>query len=200
MIKFRRQGGGTSSSDAAQAPTSLAYGEPAVASDGTIYIGSGSGKVVSRVKNADSAVMADDVDPEKYYKMTQIDQKVNDLSDDLQKEINAVAARYKVSLKYSSWQSSTSSEQQKGYKYVQTAPTSGITSGAPQTNSSSEFLSGCGFKPTGNSTTDETLAKVLEIINAGVTTTQDNGVVRVLVKEKPTADIDAYWTIRTQIS
>ena len=52
MIKLRRQGGGTSSSSAAQAPSSLSYGEPAVASDGTLYVGDGSGGVASKVKNA----------------------------------------------------------------------------------------------------------------------------------------------------
>lgn len=52
MIKLKRQDGGTSSSSAAQAPTSLSYGEPAVASDGTFYVGDGSGGVVSKIKNA----------------------------------------------------------------------------------------------------------------------------------------------------
>lgn len=55
MIKLRRQDGGTSSSSAAQAPASLSYGEPAVASDGTFYVGDGSGEVVSKVKNAEDA-------------------------------------------------------------------------------------------------------------------------------------------------
>lgn len=52
MIKFKRQGGGTSSSASAQKPSSLAYGEPAISSDGTIYVGDGSGNVSSKVEKA----------------------------------------------------------------------------------------------------------------------------------------------------
>lgn len=55
MIKFKRQDGGPSSSSPAREPDSLAYGEPAIASDGTIYAGDGSGKVKSLVKNAKKA-------------------------------------------------------------------------------------------------------------------------------------------------
>lgn len=55
MIKLKRQDGGTSSSSVAQAPTSLSYGEPAVSSDGTLYVGDGSGGVASKVKNAHDA-------------------------------------------------------------------------------------------------------------------------------------------------
>lgn len=46
MIKFRRQGGGQSSSEAAKVPSTLAYGEPAIASDGTLYVGDGKGGVI----------------------------------------------------------------------------------------------------------------------------------------------------------
>lgn len=52
-IKFKRQGGGSSNSNVAAAPTSLNYGEPAIDSAGNLYVGNGSGKVVSRVKNAE---------------------------------------------------------------------------------------------------------------------------------------------------
>lgn len=58
MIKFKRQDGGPSSSNIAREPTSLAYGEPAIASDGTIYVGDGSGKVKSLVLNAKKAFNA----------------------------------------------------------------------------------------------------------------------------------------------
>lgn len=52
-IKFKRQGGGNSNSNVAAAPKSLNYGEPAVDSAGNLYVGNGSGAVVSRVKNAE---------------------------------------------------------------------------------------------------------------------------------------------------
>lgn len=51
-VYFKRQGGGTSSNIVAKAPSSLAYGEPAIDTDGTIYVGNGKGKVVSKVKDA----------------------------------------------------------------------------------------------------------------------------------------------------
>lgn len=44
-IKFKRQGGGSTNYNSATAPTSLKYGEPAVDSAGTLYIGDGSGAV-----------------------------------------------------------------------------------------------------------------------------------------------------------
>ena len=51
-VYFKRQGGGTSSPTVAKAPTSLAYGEPAIDSAGVIYVGNGKGEVVSKVKHA----------------------------------------------------------------------------------------------------------------------------------------------------
>ena len=50
MIRFRRQKGGTTCSEAAAAPAALRYGEPGVDSAGTVYMGDGAGNVVSRVK------------------------------------------------------------------------------------------------------------------------------------------------------
>lgn len=58
MIKFRRQGGGDSSSVPAIKPSSLAYGEPALASDGTLYTGDGNGKVKSLVENSKKSFRA----------------------------------------------------------------------------------------------------------------------------------------------
>lgn len=52
MIKFKRQDGGNSSSSPAKKPGSLAYGEPAVSSDGTFYAGDGAGNVKSLVENS----------------------------------------------------------------------------------------------------------------------------------------------------
>ena len=63
----------------------------------------------------------------------------------------------------------------------------------------SEFLTGCGYDPTGVAATDEILDEVLAIVNAGVTRSLDGGKVRVIVKEKPAADIVVNWTIRTEV-
>lgn len=51
-VYFKRQGGGKSSDLAAKAPPTLEYGEPAVDSDGVLYVGNGKGKVVSKVQEA----------------------------------------------------------------------------------------------------------------------------------------------------
>lgn len=51
-VYFKRQGGGKSSDLAAEAPPTLEYGEPAVDSDGVLYVGNGKGKVVSKVQEA----------------------------------------------------------------------------------------------------------------------------------------------------
>lgn len=54
-VQLKRQGvvNAASCSDSPLKPTSLAYGEPAIDSAGYLYIGDGSGKVVSRVRYAD---------------------------------------------------------------------------------------------------------------------------------------------------
>ena len=51
-VYFKRQGGGKSSDLTAEAPPTLEYGEPAVDSDGVLYVGNGKGKVVSKVHEA----------------------------------------------------------------------------------------------------------------------------------------------------
>lgn len=51
-VYFKRQGGGKSSDLTAEAPPTLEYGEPAVDSDGVLYVGNGKGKVVSKVQEA----------------------------------------------------------------------------------------------------------------------------------------------------
>lgn len=56
MIKLRRQDGGASSVSPAQPPEALEYGEPAVASDGTLYVGDGSGGVVSKIHDAENGL------------------------------------------------------------------------------------------------------------------------------------------------
>lgn len=51
-VYFKRQGGGKSSDLTAEAPSTLEYGEPAVDSDGVLYVGNGKGNVVSKVQEA----------------------------------------------------------------------------------------------------------------------------------------------------
>lgn len=51
-VYFKRQGGGKSSDLTAEAPPTLEYGEPAVDSDGVLYVGNGKGNVVSKVQEA----------------------------------------------------------------------------------------------------------------------------------------------------
>ena len=63
----------------------------------------------------------------------------------------------------------------------------------------SEFLTGCGYDPTGVAATDEILDEVLAIVNAGVTNSLDGGKVRTIVKEKPSAEIVVNWVIRTEV-
>ena len=199
MIRLKRQGGGSSSSDIAAPPGHLNYGEPAVSSDGTFYVGNGSGGVVSRVKNADNAVMADDVDPDKYYNKLQIDQNTNQIKNKFEEKINAVAAKYTGKLTLDGWVASSGEEQSAGYPYAQEATLTALTPGAPTVMESSEFLTGCGYDPTGVAETDEILDEVLAIVNAGVTSSLDGGKVRTVVKEKPSAEIVVNWVIRTEV-
>ena len=51
-ITLRRQGGGNSNTMSAEAPASLMYGEPAVDSEGCLYVGDGSGAVASKVNES----------------------------------------------------------------------------------------------------------------------------------------------------
>lgn len=55
-VYFKRQGGGKSSDLAAKAPPTLEYGEPAVDSDGVLYVGNGKGNVVSKVQEAGNGI------------------------------------------------------------------------------------------------------------------------------------------------
>lgn len=55
MIRFRRQKGGMACDEVANAPKTLGYGEPAIDSAGTIYVGNGKGEVASKVKHAERA-------------------------------------------------------------------------------------------------------------------------------------------------
>ena len=113
--------------------------------------------------------------------------------------INAVAAKYKATLTLSGWVASTSTEQGFGYPYAQEVTLTAVTPGAPTVMGSSEFLTGCGYEPTGVAATDEILDEVLTIINAGVTRSLNGGKVRTVVKERPSAEIVVNWVIRTEV-
>ena len=114
--------------------------------------------------------------------------------------IDAAAAKYEAKLSLDGWVASTSEEQAGGYTLAQEVALTAVTPGAPTVSAASEFLTGCGYDPTGVAATDEILDEVLAIVNAGVTSSLDGGKVRTVVKEKPAADIVLHWVIRTEVS
>lgn len=118
---------------------------------------------------------------------------------DIFKTINAAAAKYEATLTLDGWVTSTSEEQANGYTLAQEVTLTAVTPGAPTVMAASEFLTGCGYDPTGVAETDEILDEVLAIVNAGVTRSLDGGKVRVIVKEKPAAEIVVNWIIRTEV-
>lgn len=120
-------------------------------------------------------------------------------SKDIFKSIDAAAAKYEATLTLDGWVTSTSEEQSAGYPYAQEATLTALTPGAPTVMAASEFLTGCGYDPTGVAETDEILDEVLAIVNAGVTSSLDGGKVRTIVKEKPSAEIVVNWVIRTEV-
>lgn len=122
-----------------------------------------------------------------------------DKNKDIFKTIDAVAPKYTATLTIDGWLASTSEEQAAGYTLAQEVTLTEVTPGAPTVTEDSEFLTGCGYEPTGVAATDEILDEVLAIVNAGVTRSLDGGKVRVTVKEKPAADIVVNWTIRTEV-
>lgn len=118
---------------------------------------------------------------------------------DIFKTIDAVAAKYTGKFTLDGWVASTSEEQAAGYTLAQEVTLTAVTPGAPTVMAASEFLTGCGYDPTGVAETDEILDEVLAIVNAGVTRSLDGGKVRVIVKEKPAAEIVVNWAIRTEV-
>lgn len=113
---------------------------------------------------------------------------------------NAVAAKYEAKQSLDGWVASTSEEQAAGYTLAQEVTLTAVTPGAPTVTEDSEFLTGCGYDPTGVAETDEILDEVLAIVNAGVTSSLDGGKVRTVVKDKPSAEIVVNWVIRTEVS
>lgn len=119
---------------------------------------------------------------------------------DIFKTIDAVAAKYTGKFTLDGWLASTSEEQAAGYTLAQEVTLTAVTPGAPTVTEASEFLTGCGYDPTGVAETDEILDEVLAIVNSGCTSSLDGGKVRTIVKEKPSAEIVVNWTIRTEVN
>ena len=125
---------------------------------------------------------------------------VYDYADDTaQTHANAVAAKYAGKFTLDGWVASTSEEQAAGYTLAQEVALTAVTPGAPTVTEDSEFLTRCGYAPTGVAATDEILDEVLAIVNAGVTRSLAGGKVRTIVKEKPSAEIVVNWVIRTEV-
>ena len=123
----------------------------------------------------------------------------NYADDTAETHANAVAAKYTGKFTLDGWVASTSEEQAGGYTQAQEVMLTAVTPSAPTVMAASEFLTGCGYDPTGVAATDEILDEVLAIVNAGVTRSLDGGKVRVIVKEKPAAEIVVNWAIRTEV-
>lgn len=184
MIKFKRQGGGSTSSAPASAPSSLAYGEPAVSSDGTFYVGSGSGGVVSKVKNAEKASNADyATNASKATNATNATNAANATNAD--NALNGLWEFYGTCY-VSSWTSTGSSY----YQDVTVKPAYGS-----KTMTSSARLSSPMTTQTTNYDTNQEKLEALSIINAG-SCTPSSGKVRIQCQEKPQCDIDVHWYVK----
>ena len=86
----------------------------------------------------------------------------------------------------------------KGYAYQQTVTLTPDDPKSPTVTSDSVFVTGCSYLPTGVVATDEVLDEALAAINAGYTTS-GAGTVTTLVVDKPAADIQVRWAIRTEV-
>lgn len=115
---------------------------------------------------------------------------------DIFKAIEGTAAVYTAKLTLNGWTACTGTDLANGYAYKQTATLAKSNNNAPTVTANSVFVSGVGFTPTGVVSTDEELAEVLDIINAGKTVS-GAGTVTVYVQEKPSAAINARWSITT---
>lgn len=115
---------------------------------------------------------------------------------DIFKAIDSKAAMYTAKLTLDEWVACTGTDLSNGYAFKQTATLTKDNSNAPTVTDNSTFVSGVGFTPTGVVETDDELAEVLDIINAGKTVSGYNSVT-VYVQEKPTAEINARWAITT---
>ena len=177
-IKFKRQGGGSTNYNSATAPTSLNYGEPAVDSEGRIYVGNGQRQVVSRVKMADSCTNATNA--------TSATTAVRATNASNADRAKFDLPLYHAYLSASSWSNYGSYYTQSANCYAESggpSMTSGMQLSPPMTQG------------TGVQSTDESLMETLNIINAG-TTTPGYGRITVKVWEKPETDITVYYYAR----
>lgn len=184
MIKFKRQGGGTSSSAPASAPTSLAYGEPAVSSDGTIYMGDGSGKVVSKVENSEKSASSDHA--AKSDNATKADHATN--ADNSKKSDDALNGLWEFTGTFmlDAWVEGEGTFTQT----VTVTPAYGS-----KTMTSSARLSHPLTSQTDNFETNETKLAALAIINKGNAVPGEN-TVTVTCNEKPECDLDVHWYVK----
>lgn len=183
-IRFKRQGGGTYNYSSATAPTSLGYGEPAVDSAGRIYVGSGTGSVVSRVSVADSCTTASSATSAT--RATTASRADNATNADHASRATFDMPLYRARFYASSWSSSDG-------KYTQTATCSAVDGGPTMTYSMRP--SPPMTEATGIQSTDEALQETLSIINNG-TSTPGYGQMTVSVWEKPETDINVYYYAR----
>lgn len=186
MIKFKRQDGGSSSDSQASPPSSLAYGEPAIASDGTFYVGNGSGGVASKVKNSDHSENS-----KKAEHATEADHSSK--SDNATNSDHASYAddakngqwEFLGTYKLDAWTGSSSPFSQT----VEVLPVYGevvMTATARLSNPMTE--------QTNSFDTNEKKLEALGLINAGKCTPGE-GTVTIQCNEKPTCDIDVHWYV-----
>lgn len=187
MIKFRRQGGGSSSSVPASAPSSLAYGEPAVASDGTIYTGDGLGNVVSKVKNAETAANAEHAtNADMANNATNAVNATNSIhaeeADDATNGLWEFVGTYLLD----GWTGTDGN-------YEQTVLVNSVYGSKSMT--ASARLSDPLTEQTDNFQTNETKLEALSIINKGHSI-PGNGNVTIKCAEKPSCDLDVHWYVK----
>lgn len=183
-VYFKRQGGGKSSDLTAEAPPTLEYGEPAVDSDGVLYVGNGKGNVVSKVQEAGNGMWL--------YKATfavdawqTIVEKQSDDDSDTEVQGRSLHLNAPGGDNY----------------YQQTADVTAVDGGPILTPSMN--LSAPLAQTTDNNDTNKELLKALSIINGSSKTVQvttvdgnDKTVITVRASKTLSCDITVYWYAR----
>lgn len=179
-VYFKRQGGGKSSDLTAEAPPTLEYGEPAVDSDGVLYVGNGKGNVVSKVQEAGNGMWL--------YKATFAVDAWEEMTEGQSDDDSDVAAQ------------SLNIVLHKRY-YQQTADITAVDGGPIMTPSMN--LSAPLAQTTSNNDTNKELLKALSIINGSSKTVQvttadgnDKAIITVKASKAPSCDITVYWYAR----
>lgn len=171
-VYFKRQGGGKSSDLTAEAPPTLEYGEPAVDSEGVLYVGNGKGKVVSKVQEAGNGMWL--------YKAT--------FAVDAWQERHIGGA-------------SSSSSDHSIFYYTQTADVTAVD-GGPMLTPSMNLSAPRAQTTDNNDTNKELLKALSIINGSSktvqVTTVDGNDktVITVKAAKKPSCDITVYWYAR----